>query len=180
MKFSPKFFYFPYLTGASCVVSEDCPSLPFPTTGPECSCGTVAGGVNEYYVIPCDEEFTEANVTSPAWYQGLIDANRLGRSGAVLGSITKLSDKKERVSSCRTEQLISVTWALKVVKKCFDKTVARATVAQMNALILNSNRFLLIARMCDGDEQILPIGTFNTNDFNWTVPDNFEELRYLN
>lgn len=177
MKSYLRLFYFPYTLGAACVATEECPEVPFPTIGGECQCDFAVGGINEYYIIPCTEEFTEENVTSPAWYTNLIEAEKLGRSGVVLGSIAKISDKKERVGSCRVEQIISTTWGFKFVKKCFDKTAARKTVAQMNALVKNSNRFFLILRMCDGEETILPVGVFNTNDFNWTVPDNFEELQ---
>lgn len=173
-------FYMPYSNGASCVISEDCPAVDFPTIGPECECTLAVGGINEYYLVPCSEEFTEANLTSPEWWSGQIgEGGKLGRSGIILGSITKLSDKKERVGSCRTEQLVSVTWGFKFQKKCMDKTVARKTVAQMNALIKNANRWNLVLRMCEGDEQILPVGSFDTNDFNWTVPDNFEENQLI-
>lgn len=178
MKSFIRLFLFPFITGGgACTVSEECPALPFPTIDAECDCDFAVGGINEYYIVPCSSEFTEENVTSPQWYTDLIEAGNLGRSGIILGGITKLGDKKERVGSCRTEQTISATWGFKFTKKCFDKTVARKTVKQMNALIKNANRFLVILRMCDGDETILPVGIFTTNDFNWVVPDNFEELQ---
>lgn len=165
----------PYLTGAACIISEACPEILFPISGQECICDFAGGGVNELYFVPCSEEFTEENVTNPAWYSGLMDNDRLGRSGIGLGSIAKVSDKKDKAGSCRQEQIIFIVWGLKYQIKCFDKTAARKTVKQMNALISNFNRFLLIARMCDGDDVIIPIGTFTTNDFNWTVPENSED-----
>lgn len=174
-----RMFFMPYVPGGSCTATEECPAVDFPTIGPECNVSLAVGGINEYYVIPCTEDFSEANVTSAEWWQGLVDGNKLGRSGIILGSIAKLTDKKERVGSCRTEELVSVTWGFKFQKKSMDKTAARKTVAQMNALILNANKFFLVLRMCEGDEQILPVGIFNTNDFNWTVPDNFEEIQVI-
>jgi len=41
------------------------------------------------------------------------------------------------------------------------------------------NNYILAARMCDGNDTILPIGPFTTSDFNWTVPDNFEEFQSM-
>jgi hypothetical protein len=122
---------------------------------------------------------TEANILDTAWWSGLVSAEQLGRLGIGLGSIAKKSDKKERVGSCRTEQIVSTTWALTYVIKCFDKTSARTTTAQANAIITRSSNFLLIARMCDGDGTVLPIGVFTPSDFNWTVPDNSEEFQSI-
>lgn len=165
----------PYLPAAACIVSESCPAPVFPTTSATCSCDLAVGGINELYFIPCSEDFTQANITNPDWYAGLIAANTFGRSGVGLGSIGKKGTKSERVGSCRTEQITQITWSLKFVIKCFDKTSARTTCAQLNELIANFNRYLVIARMCDGDDVVLPIGVFTTSDFDWVVPDNFEE-----
>lgn len=174
------FQYFPYTLGAGCVATEECPEVLFPSVVGDCNDDDLSvGGIGEYYIIPCTEAFTEENVTSPAWYTNLIEAGKLGRSGIIIGSIGKISDKKERVGSCRTEQLVGVTWGFKFIKKVLDKTAARKTADQMNALILKAGRFFLILRMCEGDEQILPVGIFNTNDFNWIVPDNFEEFQSI-
>lgn len=120
---------------------------------------------------------SETNILDVAWWQGLITAGTLGRLGLGLGSIAKKSDKKERVGSCRPEQIVQTTWALTYVIKCFDKTSARTTTEQANTLINKFNNFLLIARMCDGADTVLPIGIFTTSDFNWTVPDNSEEFQ---
>lgn len=120
---------------------------------------------------------SETNILDVAWWQGLITDSKLGRLGIGLGSIAKKSDKKERVGSCRTEQIVQTTWALTYVIKCFDKTSARTTTEQANTLISKFNNFLLIARMCDGSDTVLPIGIFTTSDFNWAVPDNAEEYQ---
>lgn len=179
-------FFMPYLTGPACVLDANCgESASFPTASEQCTCTTAVGGLNELYFIPCTETFSETNVTNPVWWAGLLPASSggtssitggtLGRSGIGLGSITRKATKTERVGSCRTEQLTSVTWAVKFQIKCFDKSSARATCAMLNELILNGESYLLVARMCDGDDNILPIGRFASSDFNWTVPDNFEE-----
>ena len=59
--------------------------------------------------------------------------------------------------------------------KYFDKTSARKTCAVLNEVLTNFSQYLLVARMCDGDEVVLPIGVFTTSDADWTIPDNFEE-----
>lgn len=164
----------PYINGAACILG-DCTQPAFPVTDVSCICEFATGGINELYFIPCTEVMSEANVTDVAWWQAMLTANTLGRSGLGLGSIGKKSTKTDRVSSCRTEQLTSITWALKFTIKCFDKTSARTTCKKMNELINNFNSYLVLARMCDGEDTILPIGNFDTSDFDWTVPDNFEE-----
>jgi len=174
----------PVLTAAACVPSVECPATPFPVATASCSCTTSPGGVNDLYFIPCDEVMSETNILDTAWWTDLLTAgsgggSALGNMGVGLGSITKKTDKKERLSSCKVEQVISTTWALKYVLKCFDKSADKVTHEQINALINSSGNYLLIARMCDGDNTVLPIGIFATSDFNWIVPDNFEELQTI-
>jgi hypothetical protein len=168
-------YLMPYLSGPACTISEGCAEPDFPVSVANCFCTVAVGGLNELYFIPCTEVFSEANVTDVAWWQGLIDDGLLGRSGVGLGSIAKLSDVKDRTGSCRTEQVTGITWGATFGIKCFDKTSARSTCAKMNELILNASSYLVVARMCDGDDNILPIGKFDTNDFDWQVPDNVDE-----
>lgn len=167
----------PVLTAAACNPSVDCPLVQFPQSSALCQCDLAVGGVNDLYFIPCDQVMSETNILDIAWWQNLVTNELLGRLGIGLGSIAKKSDKKERVGSCRPEQIVQTTWALTYVLKCFDKTSARVTTEQVNTLINKSNNFLLIARMCDGTDTILPIGIFTPSDFNWTVPDNSEEFQ---
>lgn len=167
----------PLLTAPACTPSGECPLESFPVSSQLCQCDLAVGGVNDLYFIPCSETMSETNILDIAWWQNLIDDETLGRLGIGLGSIGKKTDKKERVGSCRTEQIVQTTWALRYVVKCFDKTSARTTQAQFDVLIKKFNNFLLIARMCDGENTILPIGVFTTSDFNWTVPDNAEEFQ---
>lgn len=172
----------PLLTGPGCTPSVACPASPFPVATANCTCLLSTGGVNDLYFIPCDQEMTETNIVDTAWWQALVDGDSpgssfLGNIGIGLGSIAKKTDKKERVSSCKIEQVVSTTWALKYVLKCFDKSTEKVTHEQINQLISNSGNYLAIARMCDGADTVLPIGTFALSDFNWTVPDNFEEVQ---
>jgi hypothetical protein len=167
----------PVLTAAACNPSVDCPLVSFPQSSALCVCELAVGGINDLYFIPCDQVLSEANILDVGWWQGLIDDENIGRIGIGLGSIAKKTDKKERVGSCRTEQIVATTWALTYVIKCFDKTSARITTEQINTLITKFNNFVVVARMCDGADTILPIGTFTLSDFNWTVPDNAEEFQ---
>ncbi len=164
----------PYLSGPACIIG-DCEPAVFPITDQACLCDLAVGGVNEIYFIPCTETMSEANVADVSWWQGLLYDGSLGRSGVILGSIAKKGTKSDRVGSCRTEQITSISWALKFITKCFDKTSARTTCAKMNEILLNFDKYLAIARMCDGDDVVLPIGVFNTSDFDWIVPDNIED-----
>lgn len=166
----------PYLSGPGCVLG-DCEPPLFPQLATQCVYTLAVGGISELYFIPCTETFTEVNVTDPYWWANLVDTGVLGRSGPGLGKIAKKSTKQERTASCNTEQVTSVVWALNFVKKYFDKTSARQTCAVLNELFTNFRKYLLVARMCEGEESILPIGTFTTSDSDWIVPDNFEEFQ---
>lgn len=174
----------PVLTAAACVPSVECPATPFPVATASCTCTTSTGGVNDLYFIPCDQVMSETNILDTAWWTDLLTAgsgggSALGNMGLGLGNIAKKTDKKERLSSCKVEQVISTTWALTYILKCFDKSADKVTHEQVNALITASKNYQLIARMCDGENTVLPIGPFATSDFNWTVPDNFEELQFI-
>lgn len=169
----------PYLSGPACTIADGCAEPDFPQSTQQCVCEIAVGGINELYFVPCTETFSQANVLDLDWWTALIGTPEipgpLGRSGLGIGSIAKSGQQNERVASCRTEQLISITWALTFSIKCFDKSSARSTCAKMNELITNFSSYLLVARMCDGDNTVLPVGVFNTSDFDWIVPDNNEE-----
>lgn len=174
----------PLLSAAACIPSEACPAAPFPVATANCSCTLSPGGINDLYFIPCTSVMSEVNITNPTWWGELLDGGSggssiLGNLGIGLGSIAQKTSKSERVGSCKVEQVISKTWAIKYVLKCFDKSSEKVTHEQINALIANSGHYLLIARMCDGDDTVLPVGSFTLSDFNWVVPDNFEEVQTL-
>lgn len=167
-------FFMPFTSGAGCVLGN-CPPPAFPVTAPTCIAEVAAGGVNEVYFLPCTAVLNEVNVTNPTWWTGFVEAHTLGRSGLMLGSIGKKGTKTDRTGSCRPEQITGITWALKFVFKVIDKTSARTTQAKVNEVFLRFDKYLAVARMCDGDETVLPIGVFTATDLDWTVPDNFEE-----
>lgn len=169
----------PVLTGAGCIANLACPIPPFPSAGTTCTPELSVGGVNTVYILPCTESFTETDILDLTYYTALIAAGSVGSLGKGLGSISKKATKNERISSCLPEQLISTTWALKFIMKAFDKTSADTTTNQINALINRSSSYLALARMCDGDDTILPIGKFSISDFDWTVPDNYEEVQSI-
>ena len=174
----------PVLTAAACTPSIACPATPFPSASANCFCTTSKGGVNDLYFIPCSDVMSETNILDTGWWTGILSegsggSSNLGNLGKGLGSIAKKGDKKERLGSCNVEQVISTTWALKYVIKCFDKGVDKITHEQINALIASAGNYQLIARMCDGDNTVLPIGPIVLSDFDWTVPDNFEEIQSI-
>lgn len=172
----------PLLTGPGCVPNVDCPATPFPSALANCQCLISNGGVNDLYLIPCNQEMTEANILDTAWWSAIMNASGgsiLGNIGIGLGSIGKKTDRKERMGSCEIERVVTTTWALKYVLKCFDKSADKITHQQVNLLINAPGNYLLIARMCDGEDTVLPIGRFTTSDFNWIVPDNFEEVQTI-
>lgn len=155
--------------------------IQFPVLPQVCNCDVAEGGISELYFIPCSvpNGFTQANMTDIATWQALVGANNLGRTGEIVGSIAKVSDTKQRTSSCKDERITTMTWGLTAKIYCFDKTSANTTCLQMNELITKHKNYLVVARMCDGENTILPIGRVNLADYNWTVPETYEELQYV-
>ena len=169
----------PVLTGPACLTDVNCPVVPLPSAVSNCVPTLSFGGVNDLYVIPCTESMTEANILDTAWWTTLVGANHLGNIGLGLGSIGKKSVVTQKISSDRPEQAINATWALKYTIKTIDKTSADTTRVQVNAILAKYNKFLLIARMSDGDDTVLPVGRFSMSDFDWTVPENYEDVQSI-
>lgn len=173
----------PVLTAAACTPSVACPATAFPVATANCVCIPSQSGVNDLYVIPCSEVMSEANITNTAWWETIVSPespespglSNLGNLGKGLGSITKKTDKKDRFGSCEIERVVSTTWSLKYVMKCFDKSTEKVTHEQVNALITDASSYQLIARMCDGANTVLPIGPFTLSDFNWIVTDDAQD-----
>lgn len=171
-----RFQFMPFLTAAACVTGVcDEETTVFPVTAPTCVCDVAAGGLNELYFLPCSKIFTEVNLLDVDFWQAMATANEIGRSGLIIGSLAQKSVQTARLSSCRAEQTTGMIWAIKAIQKCFDKTSAQTTCAKNNELIKRFDKYLLVARMCDGDNRILPVGRFTTSAFNWVVPENVED-----
>ena len=169
----------PVLNGAACITNVDCPVVPFPSAAAACSPSLSVGGVNDIYVVPCTEEVTEVNILDTTWWTTLKTAGHLGNIGLGLGSIGKKSVKTEKVSSDRVEQMISSTWALKYIIKTIDKSSADVTRSQVNTLLSKYSRYLVIARMSEGDDSVLPIGKFSVSDFDWVVPESNDDVQNI-
>jgi hypothetical protein len=170
-----RFQFMPFLTAAACNGGCDEETIVFPVTSPVCGCDIAAGGLNELYFLPCSVIFTEVNLLDVDFWADLNTGNQIGRSGLILGSLAQKSVQTARLSSCRTEQTTGMFWAIKAIQKCFDNSSAHTTCAKNNELIKRFDKYLLVARMCDGDNRILPVGRFTTSAFNWTVPENVED-----
>lgn len=164
----------PVSTGAACLTNADCPVVPLPMASAGCIPALSFGGINDVYFLPCTEAITETNVLDTAWWTALITNSHLGNVGAGIGSIGKKTAPALKTSSCRPEQIISLTWSLKFLMYNFDKTSADATRVLLNGILTKATQYQVIARMCDGDNTVLPIGRFSLSDIDWVVPDSFE------
>lgn len=167
----------PVTTGAACSTSESCPIAPLPLASTICVPTLSYGGISDLYFLPCNLVMSETNILDIEWWTTLVNAGQLGNLGLGLGSIGKKNVKTEKVSSCHPDQIISATWALKYTIKTIDKTSTDITTAQVNAIITKPSKFQVIARMCDGTDSILPIGTFSVSDFDWIVPESNEDVQ---
>lgn len=175
--FTQKLIKMPVTTGPACLVNQSCPIVPLPAAIANCVPQLSPGGINDLYIIPCTEAMTEVNILDTAWWTTLKSAGHLGNLGLGIGSIGKKSTKTEKISSCRPDQIISATWGLKYTIKAFDKSSADVTTGQVNAILSKYANFQLIARMCDGDDTVLPVGRFSVSDFDWIVPESSEDIQ---
>ncbi len=166
----------PYINAPACVLGE-CEAPAFPVTTAACSCEIVLGGIGELYIIPCTETLSQANVTDPEWWSGLIADNKLGRMGKGVGSISKGNVFKARTSSCGPEQIINIEWNLNFRELCQDISSARTTQKKYTELITRFSSYLVIARMCSGPETIMPIGKFTATDADYVVPEVIDEAQ---
>lgn len=165
----------PFLTGAACIANEDCPVPAFPASVGTCTCDFFYGGFADLYFLPCTTDFSQASITDTDTWQAAVTAEEVGYMGKGLGSMAKKSDVKQRVSSCKTEDIVSITWAIKYQIKCFDLTSTSAVENKINHIVKYKDQLLLVGRMCQDDERIMPVGQFNVSDLNMTIPDNSEE-----
>jgi hypothetical protein len=165
----------PVFSSPACVANDNCEQLPFPQGSANCNPEISNGGVNDVYFLPCTETISESNLLNTTWWQTLVDDGNLGAVGVIVGSIVRGNVRNVRVGSCQTEQPVSMTWNLTFEIRLIDKTSEKVTHEQADALIQRFGQYQAIARMCDGDNTVLPIGPFTTTDLNWTVPNNFEE-----
>jgi hypothetical protein len=168
----------PFNSGPACILG-DCPAPSFPVTDAACNCDFVVGGINEFYAIPCTETMSEANVVDTAWWQAMITAETLGRSGKGVGSIAQGNTATARISSCEPDGIISITWNFTFRVACWDKTSARTTSKKFTELLTKGAKYLIIARMCDGDETVLPIGRATVTAIDFVVPETNDELQTL-
>jgi hypothetical protein len=169
----------PVLNGPACLTGANCPVVLFPKNPTACERSFRKGGVNDLYFIPCSKTLSLANLTDLAFWQAMVTANELGNVGIGLGSIARESVTTEKVGSETIEEVTGMKWGLTYTIKNFDKTSADVTSDQMNKLIRRFPSFLLIARMSDGDDTVLPIGAFVTSDFNWTVPEDSNNVQNI-
>jgi hypothetical protein len=164
---------------AACVASELCPAQPFPQATANCFPSVSAGGINDLYFVPCTEVLSEANLLNTSWWQNLVDDGTLGALGVITGSLARGDVRTVRVGSCQTEQITSIRWIITAEIRLIDKSSEKITHEQADALISSFGQYQAIARMCEGDNDVLPVGAFTTTEVNYVVPPNFEEEQVI-
>lgn len=169
----------PVLIGPACLTGTNCPVVLFPKNPDACARSMRKGGVNDLYFIPCSEVLSEVNLLDIAWWQGLLTANKVGNIGIGLGSIARESIQTEKVGSESLPEPVNMSWGITYTIKNFDKTSADVTKEQMDKLLTRFPSFILVARMSDGDDTVLPIGNYTPADFNWTVPEDALQVQSI-
>jgi len=159
------------------ISSCECNATVLPTkTSNTCECTTWSGRLNDLYFIECSEAINEANLLDTAWWQGLIDDNKIFNLGVGIGSYGQKNITTFDKGGCGSPSVEQIEWALNYQVFCVDKTTFY-NHEFADSLVKGGLKFYnVIARYCDGADVILPIGKVDLSLFDAALPASTEEF----
>jgi hypothetical protein len=164
--------YSNFLSSCACTVE----ALPIKTTD-ACDCTTWTGRLNDLYFVECSETINAANLVDTTWWQTAIDNGKLFNLGIGIGSYAKKNITTFDKGGCGTATVEQIEWALTYKLFCVDKSTQFYNHEFADTMLKGAYRnYNLIARYCDGEEIILPIGKVNLSDFDSALPESTEEF----
>ena len=156
-----------------------CSSVELPALTASCACDTWKGRINDLYFVDCSLELTKANLLDTAWWTAAVNAGKIKKIGVGIGGYQKDEVTTFDAGGCGDATVEQIKWALNYQVFCIDQTSGGSTDypegyythefanALINGALANYN---LIARYCDGDEVIVPIGKVDLADFDNILP----------
>lgn len=163
--------YSNFIQNCSCTVN----ALP-PVPSTSCECTTWSGRLNDLYFIECTEEVNEDNLLNAGWWSVLVQDGKIHRMGMGIGSYAKKNLTTFDKGGCGSASVEQIEWAINYQIFCVEKTEFLShqfADAMVKGAYKNYN---LVARYCDGDEVILPIGKVTLSDFDSALPASPEEF----
>lgn len=156
----------------------ECNPTSLPTkTSTTCECTTWSGRLNDLYFIECSETISEANLLDTAWWQSAIDDNKIKNLGVGIGAYGQKNITTFDKGGCGSASVEQIEWALTYKQYCVDKSSAFYNHEFAEAIVKGALKFYnVIARFCDGDDVILPIGKVDLSSFNNLLPESREEF----
>lgn len=166
-----------YSNFTSCVDSS-CTKVTLPSiVAGACECNTWTGRLNDLYFIDCSLAITEANLLDTAWWQANIDNGKIKNIGVGIGGFNQKAVTSFDAGGCGSATVEAIEWALNYQVFCVDKSSAYSTHEFASAMIGGAlKNYNLIARFCDGDNVILPIGKVDLGSFDNALPTSTTEF----
>lgn len=151
---------------------DTCVKVTLPVKSSQaCDCTTWGGRINDLYFIDCSEEVSPANLIDTAWWTSLKTNDKIFNLGVGIGGYAKKNAITFDAGGCGVPTIQDIEWALTYQVFCMDKSSAMYTHEFANDLINGGlKNYNVIARFCDGDNMILPIGKVSLSDFNNELP----------
>jgi hypothetical protein len=152
--------------------TSTCTIAALPEAGADaCQCDTWSGRINDLYFIKCTEAITPGHLVDTAWWAALVANGKLRNTGVGIGSYGKNSITTFDAGGCGLATVQQVEWKLDYQIFCIDKSSSYATHEFVDALVKGAlKNYNLVARFCDGDNVILPIGKVDIIDFDNALP----------
>ncbi len=145
--------------------------LPTKSTS-ACDCNTWTGRLNDLYFIDCSEALNSANIVDIDWWEGLIADGKIFNFGVGIGGYKVKNTTTFDAGGCGSPSVENIEWQLTYQLFCIDKSSAMYThefaSSLLNGAIKNYN---VVARFCDGENMVLPIGAVTIGAFDNELPE---------
>jgi hypothetical protein len=161
-----------FISGCECNVT----TLPSKSST-TCDCTTWSGRLNDLYFIECDQVPSESNYLDTAYWQGLVDNDKIFNLGVGIGSYGQKNITTFDKGGCGSASVEQIEWQLTYQVYCIDKSTQFWNHEFADTIVKGAMKhYNLVARYCDGDNMILPIGKVNLSSFDSALPASTEEF----
>jgi hypothetical protein len=133
--------------------------------------------LNDLYFIECSETINETNLLDTAWWQALVDNNKIFNLGIGIGSYGQKNITTFDKGGCGSASVEQIEWALSYQVFCIDKSTQYWNHEFAETIVKGAlKHYNVVARYCDGTDVILPIGKVDLSSFNNELPASTEEF----
>jgi len=154
------------------VCANNCATAVLPSrVASACECKPWSGRLNDLYFIDCSLTVNETNLLDLNWWDAGIDAGKIFNMGVGIGGYKKKGATTFDAGGCYGTTVEQVEWSLTYELYCVDKSSVHYTHSFASKLLNGAMKnYNLIARYCDGENTILPIGKVVMADMDNELP----------